>query len=168
MKQSNYRLRNPKLRNISTSYKTCSVDISYKEFIEITKGFMQFIMKKVLDGESVQLPLNAGKLEVVGKKIRPKLKPDGTMSGVAPDWVATKKLRDENPEAKKKRTVVYHFNEHSNGVRYKIRWYKLHSGVKNRSVYAFYLARKNKRELSDNIMKGKEYRVEPYKKIKNE
>jgi len=165
-----YKSRNPNLRSISTSYAECGVKhlVTHSEFTAINFGFMKFIVEKLLNGEKLSLPCNTGKIEIVGNKIKPKLLPDGRMMGVAPDWVGTKKLRESNPEAKEKRVVLYHFNEHSNGIRYKFRWYKLTSGMRHRSLYAFKFSRPNKRALWKKILEGKEYRINgtsEYKKL---
>ena len=154
-----YRLRNPDVRNISTSYEDCEVDISYKDFIKLNRGFMMFIKNKILDGESVVLPVKSGKIEIIGKKVKPLLI-DGKLSGLAPDWVSTKELWKKDPEAKKNKKLIYHFNEHTNGIRYSIHWYKLYTGARYRSLYAFYAVRTFKREIWKRIMGGKEYRLE--------
>jgi hypothetical protein len=162
MKQnkSKYIVRNHNVKNIYTSYDSCPVDIPYDDFISIIEGFMKFISAKIIDGEMVILPVNSGRIEVIGKKIKPRTLEDGTLIGVAPDWVGTKKLWDSNPEAKKNKTLVYHFNEHSNGIRYKIHWFKLKSGVMHKGLYSFYPTRSNSRAIWKAIMSNKEYRID--------
>ena len=111
-------------KTLVDTYADCPVEVSKKRYIEICKAFFKFLMQKVLDGESVTLPGRLGKIEITGKKVKPIIGKDGQIKGLAPDWVNTKKLWDSNPEAKEKKTIVYHFNEHSNGIRYKFRWNK--------------------------------------------
>ena len=54
---------------------------------------------------------------------------------------------------------MYHFNEHTNGIRYRFFWNKARVLVSNKTLYNLKMARVNKRALSENIKNGKEYMI---------
>lgn len=147
--------------SLSDSFKYSKLKMSYNEYAEINKGFMKFIMNKVLEGEQIELPVRMGILMVVGRKVTPKIDENGNIGNLAPDWVKTKKLWDSNPQAKEAKTLVYHMNEHTNGVRYKIIWDKSMSGAMNKILYIFKPSRENKRKTWKSILAGKEFYVKP-------
>lgn len=130
-----------------------------KTYLRVISEFMTFIMDRVFEGYEVHLPARLGVFSIVGKKIRPKINSEGEIDNLAPDWVATKKLWESNPEARENKQLVYHFNEHSEGIRYKLLWSKLNVNVKNKSAYTFKLSRANKRKINSLISEGKEYLV---------
>ena len=78
---------------------------------------------------------------------------------MAPDWAETKKLWEEDAEAKANKQLVYHFNENTNGVRYKFSWIKSRVLVSNKTFYNLIMTRQNKRDLSQEIKNGKEYLI---------
>lgn len=151
-------IRRPELLTLVTSYDDCSVDISKDEYLKITSGFMKFIADKIVDGDEVILPMGMGTIMVTGRKQDLKVDEDGNIRGLAPDWRRTIKLWKDNPEAKKEKKMVYFFNEHTRGIIYKFSWYTLNIPLRFKKVFAFYAIRKNKRQVSDNIINGKEYR----------
>lgn len=156
------------LKTLRTSYKECPVKIKRKEYLEITKGFMEFIMEQVIEeAKEVKLPAGCGTLKVVGRKIVPKVDENGEITNLAPDWVKTKKLWEENPEAKKEKRLVHHFNDHTNGVSYRLEWCKTILGLANKNYYGFIAARQHKRKIHTNIITGKEYLIQELKEKKN-
>jgi hypothetical protein len=152
------------MNNLRESYKIYKekyeVKVSLKDYLIITTGFMQFMMLKVLDGVTVKLPARLGFYYIKGKKIKPKTDEEGNLINMAPDWVETKKLWASSLEAKESKTMVYHFNEHTNGVRYKIIWSKKNVNVKNKTVYSMQFSRNNKRAVVKSIKNNKEYIVD--------
>jgi len=139
-------------------YKEKSKDpLDIKEYLDIVHGLNKFIIKKVLEGHTVKLPEGLGELSIIGKEVKPKIDKDGNITGLAPDWKETIKLWNENPEAKELKTKVYHFNEHSNNIRYKYIWSKKRVLISNKTVYSLRLTRENKRMLSSLVKEGKEY-----------
>ena len=78
---------------------------------------------------------------------------------MAPDWVKTKELWESDKEAKKNKQLVYHFNEETNGIRYKFAWSKNRVLVSNKTLYNLRMTRSNKRELSKLVREGKEYLI---------
>lgn len=118
-------------------------------------------MQKIMDGDTIDLPANMGYMHIRGKKIIPRIDERGNLINLAPDWVTTKKLWSENPEAKAKKTLIYHFNEHTAGIRYRIEWNNGMCGVVNKILYSFQPSRENKRKAWKSIINGKEYYVKP-------
>lgn len=149
------------MSNIKSSHKECEVKIPYPEYAEIIRGFMKFIMRAVFNGETVELPARMGYISIKGKKVIPRFDENGEIVNLAPDWVKTGKLWKENPEAEKERRMIYHFNEHTAGVRYKITWDRSTTGAVNKMLYLFIPSRENKRTAWKSVLAGKEYYVKP-------
>ncbi|MHA1197765.1 MAG: hypothetical protein ACTSQF_00210 [Candidatus Heimdallarchaeaceae archaeon] len=97
-----------------------------------------------------------GRLEVQGRKQNIRVE-GNKIKGLAPDWKSTIELWNRNPEAKKEKKIIYFFNEHSKGVRYKIKWTKTKIPLIFKSVLTFKAIRPVKRGVSKNVNEGKEY-----------
>lgn len=149
------------LRNIRDSYKlykkSTENPVDIKTYIEIANGYNQHLMDKVLDGEKVTLPMRFGTLCIMGKKQKIRFDENGNVKGLAPDWVKTKQLWDKNSEAKERKQLVYHTNEHSSTIRYKFLWAKSRVLITNKTLYSLRLTRTNKREVNKRVNEGKEY-----------
>ena len=105
-------------------YKNMSVNpINISQYVQITNQFMKFLSSKLLSQGDINIPERLGKLSIYGKKVKVKVE-DGQIKGLAPDWVKTKELWESDKEAKNKKQLVYHFNEETNGIRYKFSWSK--------------------------------------------
>jgi len=156
MKKIAYRERD--IANLRTSWRHSGMDIPYSEYNVLLKEFHKFIAAKILDGEMVELPAGCGILYIGGIKVKIRTDENGEVKGLAPDWPSTHKLWNSNPEAKKERRMVYHFNEHTKGVRYRTTWWV--SSIPNISLYDFVFSRTNKREMAKRILNGKEYLIE--------
>lgn len=141
-----------------TYLKTSTNPVDVSTYVKIVNGYMKFLIQKLFFKGSITLPLRLGKLQIVGKKVKVQVE-DGKIKGLAPDWVNTKKLWEEDSEAKKNKTLVYHFNEHTDGVRYRFFWSKARALVANKTLYDLRLTRTNKRELSSLVSNGKEYLI---------
>ena len=140
-------------------YKNISENpVDIKKFIRIANSFMKFLSKKLFDKGTIILPEKLGKLNIVGKKVKVRVE-NGEIKGLAPDWVNTKKLWEKDSEAKEKKQLVYHFNEETNGIRYKFFWSKNRVLVSNKTLYNLKMTRSNKRELSKLVREGKEYLI---------
>lgn len=140
-------------------YKNISENpVDIKKFIRIANSFMKFLSKKLFDRGTIIFPEKLGKLNIVGKKVKVRVE-NGEIKGLAPDWVNTKKLWKKDSEAKEKKQLVYHFNEETNGIRYKFFWSKNRVLVSNKTLYNLKMTRSNKRELSKLVREGKEYLI---------
>lgn len=148
--------------NLRDSYsvylKNSENPVDLKLYMLIVNDYMKFLSSKLLESGQISLPERLGNLEVVGKKSRIVIE-DGVIKGLAPDWVETKELWDRDPQAKASKQLAYHFNEDTNGVRYKFFWSKNRVLVANKTLYTLRMTRTNKRDLSSRIKQGKEYRI---------
>jgi hypothetical protein len=153
------------MRNLRGSYQfyreTTAQPVDIKTYLKIVHGFILFIMQKVWDGWDVQLSggNSLGSIGMRGKRIQPKVNDAGQIVGLAPDWVKTKKYWAENPEARERKQLIFHFNEHSGGIRYRIVWYKNRMILPNKSCYVLQFSRHNKRTVPKLIRSGKEYLI---------
>jgi len=119
---------------------------------------MKFLSAKLFLKGEILLPERMGKLKIIGKKVKVTLE-DGKIKGLAPDWAGTKKLWDKNSEAKQNKQLVYHFNEDTNGIRYRFFWSKSRVLVSNKTLYSLFMTRTNKRFLSSLVKNGQEYSI---------
>lgn len=148
--------RRSSLLSLVTSYEDCDVKISKKDYLHITEEFMKFIASKILNGDSVVLPAGLGTLGIIGRKPKIKIE-ENTIKGLSPDWKKTKELWETDEVAKKEKKVLYFFNEHTGGVRYKYGWAKWAVRLRNKHLFYFRASRENKRNVWKKIMEGKEY-----------
>lgn len=151
--------------NIQDSYKFYKEKsqfptVSLKIYMKITTGFMKFLANKILDGFQVQLS-NAhslGVLAAVGRKPTIRIKEDGTIRGLAVNWKETNLLWASNPELRGT-DFVYYTNDHTNGVKYNLVWWKTDMKIGNKYLYSFTFCKPMKRALSEKLFQGKEYLV---------
>ena len=140
-------------------YKSVSKEpLEVSRYIEITNLFMKFLSNKLLEKGSIIIPERLGNLSIIGKKIKVRIE-EGKIKGLAPDWVKTKELWEEDSQAKLEKQLVYHFNENTNGIRYKYSWSKNRVLVTNKTLYNLKMTRENKRNLSKLVTEGKEYLI---------
>lgn len=141
------------------SYKKDSDNpVDVKDYVSICNGFMKFLMRKLFEEGTVLIPERMGTLNIVGRKVKISFE-DGKIKGLAPDWASTKELWKEDPLAAKEKKLVYHFNEDTNGIRYKFTWSKARVLAPNKTLYNLKMTRTNKRILSSLIKQGKEYLI---------
>ncbi len=149
------------LRNLRDSYRYYKEEtekpVPLNIYLNVTQEFIKFLMNKVLEGEKIKLPEGMGTVFVKGKKVKLKVGENGEIVGAPPDWVKTKQLWEECPECKESKKLVYHLNEHTNGIRYKIFWSRKNSLIRNKSLYSLIFTRTNKRTLHNLIKNGKEF-----------
>ena len=140
-------------------YKNMSVNpINISQYVQIINHFMKFLSSKLLSTGEINIPERLGKLSIFGKKVNVRIE-DGEIKGLAPDWVKTKQLWESDEEAKNNKQLVYHFNEETNGIRYKFAWSKNRVLVSNKTLYNLRMTRTNKRALSNLVKEGKEYLI---------
>ena len=140
-------------------YKNMSVNpINISQYVQIINHFMKFLSSKLLSTGEINIPERLGKLSIFGKKVNVRIE-DGEIKGLAPDWVKTKELWDSDLIAKQNKQLVYHFNEETNGIRYKFSWSKNRVLVSNKTLYNLRMTRTNKRALSNLVKEGKEYLI---------
>ena len=104
------------------------------------------------------LPARLGTLFIQGVKKSLKFNRDG-IPLLPPNWAATKRLWENNPEAKATKKIVYCLNEDTDGIVYKLHWSKNRVPIENKIYYNFILTRNNKRAIHQQIKEGKEYLI---------
>ena len=132
--------------------------INISQYVQIVNQFMKFLINRLFEKGQVSLPEKLGNLQIIGKKVKVKIE-DGQIKGLVPDWVKTKELWEKDAEAKKNKQLVYHFNEQTNGIRYRFFWSKNRVLVSNKTLFNIKMTRTNKRTLSQLVKNGKEYLI---------
>lgn len=91
--------------------------------------------------------------ELMIRKIKKKVRiVDGKLANNLPiDWQATKKLWEEDEEAKNKKLLIRQNNSHTSGYIFKIYLRKYKAKLKNKSYYQFMPNRIFKRNLAKRI-----------------
>jgi len=154
--------------------------VGQEVYAKIVYGMMKMIVDKMFDeATDIVLPFRLGMFCIRGEHIKPiivkeKVKKmvvnengieeeieveEERIRGIAPDWGATRKLWRENPEEEKKKTRIFCFNEHSNGIKYRILWLKRGSLFKNKGVYGFAVTKDNRTRFAAGVKAGNEYLV---------
>lgn len=148
-------------KNLRSTYKTylstTEDPVDVKTYTELNNLYMKFLVYKGLKGYEVTLPARLGTLAIVGRKSKVRFNEGGDVVGLAPDWVSTKKLWEENPDAKAKRQRIFHTNAHSDGYRYKWHWGKKKIMIENKTLYALRMVRSNKRAVNTLVNKGVQF-----------
>jgi hypothetical protein len=126
--------------------------VAKKIFLAICGKFMLYLLARIFLGDEVNLPERLGKIYISGNKQKVKIKEGGKIEGVNVDWKKTKAFWESNLEAKEKKKLIYHTNEHSKGFVYKLRWNKLTAILPNKSMYKYSATRNINRELSRQII----------------
>lgn len=140
-------------------YKETAVNPVEKSlYNKLCRDYLKFLSARLLLDGSVKLPERLGTVEIQGTKAKFRVE-DGLIKGLPPDWYSTRKLWEENPQAKEEKRVLFFFNEETNGIRYKFHWNKTGVVTPNKYLYQLQLCRTNKRELARLIKSGKEYKI---------
>jgi hypothetical protein len=151
------------MHNLRATYKTYTATFEKKvdinTYLKILSKFFLFFMDYVFRGFEVSFPNRMGSVLIIGKKVKPKLDEEGNIKNLAPNWAKTKELWDNDPEAKKNKTLVYCFNEHSDGIRYKFLWSKIRVILDNKNLFSIRFTRDNKRMINTKVKEGAEYLV---------
>lgn len=135
--------------NTKTCYNTYKesvekeLQVSYSDYMKVLKAFNNKVKEEIIyNASEITLPCNLGRVRI--KKFKNKMNPNK----LSPNWRATLDLWERNPEAKEKKTLVYHLNEHRKGHAYRVFWDKKISKVRHHSYYTFKPVREFKRELA--------------------
>ena len=150
-------------KNVRDSYKLYKQSenniVELKKYIIYANEFNKFLIDKVLNGDEVTLPARFGTLSIIGKKENIKFDENGKVKGLAPDWVKTKELWNNNPKAKEEKKLLYHTNSHTDNTRYKVFWSKQRILIQNKILYSLRITRTNKRNIHNLILKNKQYKT---------
>ena len=128
--------------------------LTQSQFSSIVKDFNTEIMKAVIE-EAYFFMMPYVKFGLFIKSYKIKLKEDEfgnlVMRHLRIDWATTLNLWKVDQEAREKKIIVRHFNEHSGRRNYRFYFDKVRSRTKNQAFYAFIPTRKWKRHLAATI-----------------
>ena len=149
-------------KNVRSSYKqyketTTNEIVDSRTYIDYANEFNKFLADKVIEGYEITLPARLGTLSIIGKKQKIKVDDNGKITGLAPDWVKTKELWDNNPKAKEEKKLLYHTNNHTDNTIYKFLWSKNRILITNKILYSLRMTRDNKRKVHSLVKNGKKY-----------
>jgi len=156
--------KNKPLETFNTAYRAYKKEVEspveLSLFIKLNNEFALFMTEKILNAKTVYLPHGIGVIKVIGKEVIPKFDEESNrIENLSVNWGATRKLWKENEEAKEQKKFIYHFNEHSDGVRYRFLWSRANMKCKNSNFYTFKPAKRMKQTLAKHIREGREYEV---------
>lgn len=142
------------IKEIYKFYKqSVSKPASFHQFKRIWETFAEDVIKGIaLEGKDFNMP-SLGDIGVRKQKVVVAMTPEGDIDKryLRPDWKATKDLWAKDPEAKKRKQLVYHLNKHFNGFNCKWFWDKSTCSVINNTAYSLTMTRANKRFLAQVI-----------------
>ena len=135
-------------------------NVDVKIYMKIVLGYIKFLMALVLAGRHVRLPDRMGVIGIRGRRKVPFLNNEGAVRNLSIDWKSTNELWASNEEAARTKKFVFFFNEHTNGIRYKLKWYKRDVNIENKYMYYLRLSRTNRRTIANLIKNNQEYLTE--------
>lgn len=154
---------------ISTEYRTASVDtysrfcltypelgLSYKQWSKILYDYSYTVRDYMLDsGDKTKLPFGIGYFAIAKKRPKKhKTDPNGKVwINLAIDW---KKTKEEGK-------YMYLFNNHTDGYRYKWKWFYKTARFLMAGIWNFKPYRDNSRKLAEYIKKPNSKYSEIYK-----
>lgn len=154
------KMNNSNIKDAYNYYKKNKITgevISLTDYRKLMNEFNTFLMKEVLSGNEIILPCRMGRVSVQGVHQNIRVDDKGNIKGTRIDWKSTKDLWTRDSEHAKKKTLIYFFNEHSDGIKYSFKWSKNNVPVQNKNFYSFIPSRHNKRTLAKLIKSGAEY-----------
>ena len=143
-----------------------SYNISEKTYSNILKDLNLMIVQAIiLENFEFKLPYGLGMLSMVQKAIKYKLDDNGELltKYLSVDYKATKDLWSKDNEARIKKNLVFHTNDHTNGNRVSYRWSKKNCKVAGLQVYFFVPCRKVKRAPAE-YLKNSDYKLTFFEK----
>lgn len=163
------RIREIKTYTITTSYTHYSKKIretpfakqvfNKRVYTDVMKDFLAYLGDTLIETGKVVLPKKMGNIEIEGSPQKISYDEEGHLKGLSVDWKATRELWKEDEEAGKNKQYIYHLNENTNGIKYKIKWFKTKMFALNKAHYNFIMNRSIKRRVAAAIKGGKEYKI---------
>ena len=126
------------------------IGLTKRQFKELCADLNKEAVNLVIsESMELRLPLLGG-FRVKKRKQKLKLDESGNLvtCHIPVDWKATKQLWKDDPVAKKKKRLIFIFNEHTDGFRYRFWWDKVTSFVTNQELYYIVPSRANSRLLA--------------------
>ena len=134
-------------------------------YTKILSEFNSAIAQEIMfDNLEYKVPVRMGVLSIKKKKPKIYFNENNEMVNRMPvNWKATLEMWKEDPDAKEKKKLIKHTNEHTNG--YVPFWYlnTYSANFKYKTVYKFAATRTNKRSLAQ-ILKDDNVKVNYYLK----
>lgn len=150
--------------NLRDSYKYYKANnpnpIDVKIYLYIVVGFITFLVQKLIEGFDIELAggKSLGTIGIRGRKPDVIIDKEGNIR-LPKDYGATNKMWKENPELKEQRQYVYHTNEHTNGLCYRVYWWQYGMKIANKRLYYIDICKGTSRKIAASIKSGKEYAV---------
>lgn len=138
MKGKQFKIRNSYgIRNIYTWIKQNKffnlTPITEKEFSTLIKEIHQLLINNFIQGHAIVFPYNMGKLELLKHSTSVKLEDNKIKVKKPINWYATKKLWENDAEAKKNKTLIRTDVDYV----YKVSYNKSKSKYKNKTFVRF-------------------------------
>lgn len=128
-----------------------SYNIKSFDFIQTChKLNAEVVRLMIFDKREFFIPANLGGWRIKRRKTKFRLDKNGDLktTHLPVDYQATKALWNNDPKAKKDKRLVFIFNDHTDGYRFKFWWDKRTSRVRNQSAYYIKPSRANSRLLA--------------------
>lgn len=125
------------------------IDIS-----RVCKKFNNHIMHRIIyHSYEFTIPFNLGTIFIKTNRLRFDLDEDGKLikKHMVPNWASTKELWAEDDDARQKKIIVYHFNDHFDRRVATYIYSKKKYRFKNKGIYFFKPSRMWKEELAKAI-----------------
>lgn len=131
------------------------VELDYSEWEKIIKTYNGMLRDYIVtSGEKVKLPRGLGSLVITGKKSHKINKVgDREFVNLSIDWNKSKKVGKK----------IYHFNNHTDGYRYRWMWFQGDSRFYLSDIWMFKPCRKASRAITAFIKTNPPGRIEVYK-----
>ena len=131
--------------------------VSRAIFGQIIKEFNTHVRDRVsTKGAEYTFPYRIGKIELRKLKTEVKIDSEGNIVNNLPiNWRETRKLWEENEQAKENKTKIRYTNEHTEGYTFRIFYKTSKANFKNKSIYKMKVNRTLKRQLSKSIFAGR-------------
>lgn len=132
-------------------------NLTKREYSVIFREVAERLMFRIIfENFELKLPHDVGSILIKKTKIKIQFNEDGTLchKGLRADWKSTKDLWAADEDAKNKKQIVYHFNEHTDRYNLKFAYDKRTSKMKNQSAYKFKPCRKWSRLLNEAVKRN--------------
>lgn len=141
MKKQKFFIQNNKVEQLNQYIDKNGV-IDKSTFNKVQRMFFENLFQNMIFENFIyNIPNDMGTLSITKKKTKSYIDDTGKLRHNFPvDWGKTIKLWKENMEAKERKQLVYHENQHSDGFRYRFKWNKyenVYRGVRHLRFFKF-------------------------------
>lgn len=125
-------------------------------YASLSIAYMRFLMERVRDGETVQLPSGFGRICILGSPGLSYMDMERHRVARA-DWKRTYEMWARDPATKEAKQYAILLNTHTNGIVYRYVWLKSSARMTFCGSYKFKPVRDIKRLLCVSIQQGMQY-----------